>query len=168
MNPLKVGLLTLAALASVVVMSLKITSNQSGFGEHVTYKTILKDASGIFEKTPIKVAGINAGKIKRIELDGAQALITFEILESVKVTPSAALKIKSVGLLGDKFIDMDLGVGTGPRLKEGSFLKTAGGEGFDTLARDASDVLKEVKDIAVTIKEALRDEQGNNLVKKNC
>jgi phospholipid/cholesterol/gamma-HCH transport system substrate-binding protein len=106
-NPLKVGLLTLAAMASVVVMSLKITSNQSGFGDHVAYKTILKDASGIFEKTPIKVAGINAGRIKSIELDGSQALITFEILEKIKVTPSASLKIKSVGLLGDKYIDMD-------------------------------------------------------------
>jgi len=52
LNPLKVGLLTLAAMASVVVMSLKITQNQSGFGDHVQYKTILKDASGILEKTP--------------------------------------------------------------------------------------------------------------------
>jgi len=66
LNPLKVGLLTLAAMASVVVMSLKITSNQSGFGKHVTYKTKMEDAAGILEKTPIKVAGINAGRIKSI------------------------------------------------------------------------------------------------------
>ncbi len=83
MNPLKVGLLTLVAMASVVVMSLKITQNQSGFGKHITYKTILKDASGIFEKTPIKVAGINAGKIKSIELENSQALIIFEIQEEI-------------------------------------------------------------------------------------
>ena len=166
MNPLKVGLLTLAALASVVVMSLKITSNQSGFGKHVEYKTILSDASGIFEKTPIKVAGINAGKIRKIELQGNKALITFEILENVLVTKNAKLKIKSVGLLGDKFIDMDVGDQSGERLEPGAMLNTEAGQGFDTLARDASDVLKEVKDIAVTIKESLRDEQGNNVIKK--
>ncbi len=165
MNPLKVGLLTLAALASVVVMSLKITSNQSGFGKHVQYKTVLTDASGIFEKTPIKVAGINAGKIKSIELKGNKALITFEILEDVFVTRNAKLKIKSVGLLGDKFIDMDVG-SHDDRLPSGSTLITEAGQGFDTLARDASDVLKEVKDIAITIKESLRDEQGNNVIKK--
>ncbi len=167
MNPLKVGLLTLAALASVVVMSLKITSNQSGFGTHVEYKTILADASGIFEKTPIKVAGINAGKIKKIELQGNKALVTFEVREDVKVSPGAKLKIKSVGLLGDKFIDMDLGTqNSSERLPPGSFLDTQGGAGFDTLAKDASDVLKEVKEIAITIKESLRDEQGNNVIKK--
>ncbi len=165
MNPLKVGLLTLVALASVVVMSLKITQNQSGFGQHVQYKTILEDASGIFEKTPIKVAGINAGRIKKIELEGNKALLTFEMLEAIKVTPSATLKIKSVGLLGDKFIDMDLGDQRGDRLAEGTMIRTEPGEGFDNLAKDASAVLKDVKEITGNIKAALRDDQGRNMVK---
>ncbi len=156
----------MGALASVVVMSLKITSNQSGFGDHITYKTIMDDASGILEKTPIKVAGINAGRIRSIELEGNKALITFEVLEKIKVTPEARLKVKSVGLLGDKYIDMDLGTNQGNRLQEGALIPNESGGGFDALAKDASDVLKEVKDIALTIKEALRDEQGNNVVKQ--
>ena len=147
-------------------MSLKITQNQSGFGDHVQYKTILKDASGILEKTPIKVAGITAGRIKKIELQGAEALLTFEILEDIKVTPSAKLKIKSVGLLGDKFIDMDLGQGGGDRLAEGSMITTEGGDGMDSVMKDAGEVLREVKDIARTIKESLRDDQGNNVIKE--
>lgn len=166
MNPLKVGLLTLAAMVSVVVMSLKITQNQSGFGNHVEYQTTLKDASGIFEKTPIKVAGINAGRIKRIELEGSEALITFEILEKIKVTPSAKLRIKSVGLLGDKFIDMDLGDRKGERLPVGSIIMTESGDGLDNLAKDAGDVLREVKEIASTIKESLRDNEGRNVIKE--
>jgi phospholipid/cholesterol/gamma-HCH transport system substrate-binding protein len=166
LNPLKVGLLTLVAMASVVVMSLKITQNQSGFGKHVQYQTILKDASGIFEKTPIKVAGINAGRIKKIELEGSQAKIIFEMLEEIKITSSAKMKIKSVGLLGDKFIDMDLGSQIGERLPEGSTIITEGGEGLDTLAKDAGEVLREVKEIASTIKEALRDKEGKNLIRE--
>jgi phospholipid/cholesterol/gamma-HCH transport system substrate-binding protein len=166
LNPLKVGLLTLVAMASVVVMSLKITQNQSGFGKHIQYKTILEDASGIFEKTPIKVAGINAGKISKISLTGNKALINFEILEDIKVTQSAKLKIKSVGLLGDKFIDMDLGTQKGERLPENSIIITETGEGIDSLANDASKVLKDVKEITSTIKESLRDEQGKNYIKE--
>lgn len=156
----------MAAMASVVVMSLKITQNQSGFGKHIQYQTILEDASGIFEKTPIKVAGINAGKIKKIQLEGNKALITFEILEQIKITPSAKMKIKSVGLLGDKFIDMDVGTQEGDRLKENSMIPTEGGEGLDSLAKDAGAVLKDVKDITMNIKEALRDDEGRNMVKQ--
>ncbi len=167
MNPLKVGLLTLAAMASVIVMSLKITSNKSGFGEYVTYKTILQDASGIFEKSSIKVAGINAGRIKKIQLNGAQgALVTFEMLEEVKLTDKSILKIKSVGFLGDKYLDIILGDQSGDRLPPESFVSAQAGEGIEELSKDAGEVLKEVKEIAKTIKESLRDEQGKNMVKE--
>ena len=50
MSELKVGILALLTMASIVFMSLKITSFQSGFGEYINYRTILKDASGIFPK----------------------------------------------------------------------------------------------------------------------
>jgi phospholipid/cholesterol/gamma-HCH transport system substrate-binding protein len=167
LNPLKVGLLTLAAMASIVVMSLKITSNKSGFGEYVTYKTILDDASGIFEKSSIKVAGINAGRIKKIQLNGAQgALVTFEMLEDVKLTSNSRLKIKSVGFLGDKYLDIILGDQSAERLPANSFIKSEAGAGFEELSKDAGEVLKEVKEIAKTIKESLRDDQGKNMVKE--
>ena len=86
MTELRVGLFALAAIAAVAVMSFKITSRQSGFGPYVTYKTIVDDATGVFEKSPIKVAGINAGWIKRIELHENKALISFDILEEIKIT----------------------------------------------------------------------------------
>jgi phospholipid/cholesterol/gamma-HCH transport system substrate-binding protein len=153
-------------MAAVVVMSLKITQNQSGFGDHVEYRTILDDASGIFEKTPIKVAGINAGRIKKIQLEGNKAMLIFEILEKIKITPAAKMRIKSVGLLGDKFIDMDVGTQEGDRLKTGSMIPTEGGEGLDTLAKDASAVLRDVKEITTSIKESLKDDEGRNLIQQ--
>ena len=157
----------MAALASVVVMSLKITTNKSGFGEYKTYKTVVKDASGIFEKSSIKVAGINAGRIKAIELNGAEgALITFEMLEGIKLTNNSRLKIKSVGFLGDKYLDIILGDQNADKLSEGSMIPAEGGGGFDELTKDASEVLKEVKDIAKAIKDSLKDEQGNNVLKQ--
>src|SRR2546422_591904 len=47
MNEFKVGLLAVATMIAIVVMSLKITSNQSGFGQYVTYRTIIKDSSDV-------------------------------------------------------------------------------------------------------------------------
>ena len=109
MNEFKVGLMALFSMVAIIVMSLMVTSNQSGFGKYVTYRTIINDASGIFPKTPIKVAGINAGRIKEIELQGNKALITFEVLERVRITQNSQLKIKSVGFLGDKYLEIYIG-----------------------------------------------------------
>lgn len=148
-------------------MSLKITTNKSGFGEYVTYKTVLKDASGIFEKSSIKVAGINAGRIKSIELNGAEgALLTFEMLEGIKITNNSRLKIKSVGFLGDKYLDIVLGDQGAEKLPPDSMIPAESGEGFEELSKDAGEVLQEIKEIAKTIKESLRDEKGRNMVKE--
>jgi phospholipid/cholesterol/gamma-HCH transport system substrate-binding protein len=166
LNELKVGILTLMAIASMVIVSLKITSNSSGFGEHIAYRTILNDASGIFEKSSIKVAGINAGKIKKIELNGSQALIHFEILRDIKITQNSILKIKSVGFLGDKYLDIYLGDPNAERLKEDSFLLAEGGSGFEEIGKDASDVLKDVKEIARSIRESLVNDKNENVMKE--
>lgn len=165
MNELKVGLLTIMALGSLVVVSLMITSNKSGMGEYIEYRTILNDASGIYENASIKVAGIVAGRIKSIELSGSQALVSFEVLKSIKVTRFSILKIKSVGFLGDKYIDIYLGNSEAPRLKEGSMILSEGGAGFEELGKDASEILRDVKEIAKSIRESLKDDQDRNIIK---
>lgn len=166
MNELKVGFLTLLAIASIVGVSLKITGDKGSFGNYITYRTILDDATGINENATIKVAGIPAGKIKKVELSGSQALVIFEVIEDIKVTQFSKLKIKSVGFLGDKYLDIYLGNPMAPRLPEDSMVLAEGGSGFEELGKDASDILKDVKEISQRIREALVDEQQRNVAKQ--
>lgn len=165
MNELKVGLLSLMAIASLVIVSLQITSNKATFGEFVEYRTILNDATGIYEKSSIKVAGIIAGRIKTIELNGSQALVKFEILKQIKITQFSRLRIKSVGFLGDKYIDIYLGNPEAPRLKEFSMIKNETGAGFEQLGKDASEILKDVKVITKVIKDSLYTDDKKNAMK---
>ena len=154
MNEFKVGLLAIATIIAVVVMSLKVTSNQSGFGQYVTYRTIVKDASGIFQKTPIKVAGINAGRIASIELQGNTALITFEILKQIQVTKNSKLRIKSVGFLGDKYIEIFVG-DSRELLSKYDFIDSEEAAGLENLIKDTSEVLADVKLIVRSLKDSI-------------
>lgn len=164
-NEFKVGLLALATIASVVIMSLKVTSNQSGFGDYITYRTIIHDASGIFPKTPIKVAGINAGKIKKIELANNNAVITFEVLKRVTITKDSQLSIKSVGFLGDKFIEIKIG-DSNQRLETNGFISSQEGGGMANLMQDASVILADVKEIVASLRESLAPENEEPPIKK--
>lgn len=139
-------------------MGLKITSNQSGFGDYVQYRTIINDAAGIFPKTPIKVAGINAGRIKDIQLTGNQALVSFEILSDVKITKFSILRVKSVGMLGDKYLDIFLGEDSAPRLTENSLIPAQSGGGLDDLAKDASEVMSDLKAVVKGLRESFSPE----------
>lgn len=165
MNEFKVGLLAIATLAAVVFMSFKITSNQSGFGQYVTYRTIVKDASGIFPKTPIKVAGIPAGRIVSIELQGNTALITFEILKQIQVTKNSKLRIKTVGFLGDKYIEIH--IGDSPEiLAKYDFLDSEEAAGVENLVKDASEVLTDVKAIVKSLRDSIAPANEISPVKK--
>jgi len=166
LNELKVGLLTLLAIASMVVVTLKITSNKASFGEFVEYKTIIADATGIYEDSSIKVAGIVAGRIKTIELSGSQALIKFEVQKSLKLTQFSTIRIKSVGFLGDKYIDIYLGNPDAPQLAEFSMVTAESGAGFEQLGKDAGEILKDVKVIAKAIKDSLYTDDKQNAIKE--
>lgn len=165
MNEFKVGLLAIATLAAIVFMSFKITSNQSGFGQYTQYKTIIKDASGIFPKTPIKVAGIAAGRITAIELQGNTAMISFEILKQIQVTKNTKLRIKSVGFLGDKYIELYIGDSPDIMTKN-DFIDSEEAAGIETLVKDASDVLVDVKTIVKSLKESIAPDGEISPVKK--
>lgn len=165
LNEFKVGLLTIAAILSVVVMSLKITENQSGFGDYVTYRSVLSNASGIFPKTPIKVAGINAGRITKIELDRNTALVTFEVLKRIKISEGSKLQIKSVGFLGDKYLEIVISENQN-RLSPGSILETVGGGGIDELSQDAAILLSDVKEIVRGLKEVLAPQGEDSPLKE--
>lgn len=160
MSEFKVGLLTLFAIASVIVMSLKLSPDQTGFGEYISYRTIVNDAVGVLPKTPIKVAGINAGRIEKLELLGSQALITFKILKSVKVTRNSIMRIKTVGFLGDKYLDIYTGEDQEamPRLKAGELIPSQSGGGFEDLTKDASEILSDLKAVMKSLKSAVSPE----------
>ena len=155
MTELKVGLLALVTMLSVVFMSIQVTKNQSGFGDYLEYKTLVDDASGIFPKTPIKVAGITAGRIKKIELEGNNALITFEVLEQVKVTKGSVLKIKAVGFLGDKFLEVQVDTSSKEILPEGSLMASHTKGGMEGLIQNSNKILEDVADIVTSLKDAV-------------
>jgi phospholipid/cholesterol/gamma-HCH transport system substrate-binding protein len=166
MNELKVGILALVTMGTIVIMSLKVTSNQSGFGDYVPYKTIVSDASGIFPKTPIKVAGINAGRIKNIQLAGNnKAIIEFEILEKIKITSDSKLSIKSVGFLGDKYLEIKIGV-SDEVLTHNSVLVASEGSGMNGLVSGASEIMDDVKVVMKSLRETLAPEGQEAPLKK--
>ena len=154
MNELKVGFLALGAMGAIIFMSLMVTSHQSGLSTHVPYQTTLKDASGIFPRTPIRIAGIQSGRIKEIKLFENKALVIFEVIEGIKITKDSRLRVKSVGFLGDKYLEMVLGH-SGEIVEEMGIVIAEEGGGFADIAKDAEEIMKDVKAIVKEIKQTL-------------
>ena len=76
--------------------------------------------NGLRKGADIEVAGVKVGRVSGIRLDPAHglAVVTLRLDDTVIVADDAIVSIKTSGLIGDKYINLDLG-GSDIKLKSG-------------------------------------------------
>ena len=67
---MKVGILALVALACIIVIVFLLTGNASWFKTQVPLKMYTSDAAGLNPGSPVRINGIQAGSVKKVELSG--------------------------------------------------------------------------------------------------
>lgn len=121
-----VGIFVFIGLLCVAYMTVKLGKVTLFGNNYYSLYARFGSVSGLREGSPIEIDGIEVGRIERLTLDQEKqsALITLKIRKGVKVYEDASAAIKSAGLIGDKFVNIDPG-GSGEILKpEGTITNT--------------------------------------------
>lgn len=116
-DELKVGAMIITALAILVVAVVKLGEAANLFTKHYQLVTLLQNANGLSEGGSVTVAGQLAGVVKRIQFlppDGdttRNLLVVMEMNSELRdqVRGDSKVKLKSLGLLGDKVLDISPG-----------------------------------------------------------
>ncbi len=116
-DQLKVGSIILLAIAVLFVAILKLNAAVGLFSKRYELVALLNNASGLRVGGSVTVAGQLAGTVKSIEFlpvdeDTLRNLrVVFEIDEDLKsqVRENSQAKLKTLGLLGDKILDISPG-----------------------------------------------------------
>jgi len=115
-----VGLFMLFGLVCVAYMAIKL-GNVSLFGDdtYVLYARFNK-VTGLRVGNPVDMLGINVGQVTglSIDKDQQQAVVEMNIKKGMKIYDDAIASIKTEGLIGDKYMDIEAG-GGGDLLKPG-------------------------------------------------
>ena len=107
-SELKIGVMAVVAL--FIAASLILTlSGQGGFWwQRYTIKAKFPNAAGVLEGSPVRVAGLPVGSVKRIQIIGSDVHMDLELrkdnMERVRTTSRAT--IGSVSLLGEGAVDI--------------------------------------------------------------
>lgn len=83
---------------------------------------LFENASGLEVKRYIRAAGVDVGYIKDITLSDKKAKVEMAIYEKYKIPKDSIAYVKSVGLLGEKCIDISLGI-SNKYLSDGNEIK---------------------------------------------
>ncbi|MBP7843370.1 MAG: MCE family protein [Proteobacteria bacterium] len=101
----QVGLFVFLACAIIAAFSFRITDTPI-FRNGKNYVVFLSDATGIFKNSKVKMAGIDIGVIRKIELEGNRAKLTLLIDKEYEIPKNSIVVPRPLGILGDKFIEI--------------------------------------------------------------
>lgn len=152
----KVGALVILVGGLIGYMSMQVSDDPSYLGRPRQVWFLMPNASGLIKNSAVKTAGINVGVIKEIRLQDGQARIEITVKSDVPLTTSAAVEIKSVGILGDKHVEVFPGNPTDPPLGDGAQIMTINDKGsLDNVMAQVSDIAKSLKDVAEVVRESI-------------
>lgn len=118
-----VGIFVVIGIICVVYMTVSLGKLNLFNNDYYTLKARFNTVSGLRPGNYVAALGINVGSVKSFELDQERqmAVVTMNIRNDVVVYDDAMASIRTEGLIGDKFISLDLG-GAGDALGDGDFI----------------------------------------------
>lgn len=151
----KVGAFFLVALVLAGLLIWKIEDLKFG---RVTGKTLsvqFNDVAGLKEKSDVRMAGVLVGKVARIRLVGGKALADIELTRDIALRNGASASIQSLGMLGDKYVELIPGPVGAPALAEGVTIQGDTPVSFDQITKLARDIEVDLRDITSNLKSSL-------------
>jgi virulence factor Mce-like protein len=114
-------------LASYVLVS---TITNAGYGEQLTYRAEFSDVAGLVEGDEVRIAGVRVGQIVGIglaeETDRPVAMVEFEVSSDVPLPADVEALIRYRNLVGQRYIALTEGEGSGGRtLEDGALIPLA-------------------------------------------
>ncbi|HEX2869215.1 MAG TPA: MlaD family protein [Ignavibacteriales bacterium] len=129
-NPtgLKVGLTVLAGLTVLFIFALLVGSNEFLFSRTFTLYINLSNTAGLVDGAPVTLAGYKVGDVKAIDFvtvnNEPVIRVTLRIKKEYQpqIRSDSKVRVTSIGILGDKFVDISIGSPSAKLLTEYSFL----------------------------------------------
>jgi phospholipid/cholesterol/gamma-HCH transport system substrate-binding protein len=155
----KVGLMVLSVAGLVGYMSMQLSDDPSILSRPKKAWFLLPNASGLIKNGAVKTAGIQVGTVKDILLQDGQARVEVTIKEDVPLFTSATVEIKSMGILGDKHVEISPGSPTDAPLADGGQILNIKDKGsLDNIINQVGDIASDLKDVTKNLREAVSED----------
>jgi len=157
----KIGLFMLMGLIVLGVFILKIEDIPIGErGDRLTVRAEFPTVAGIDRKADVRIAGVRVGKVEDVELVGGRAMLTLSLDPSVRLHQGASVRVSSLGMLGDKFVEISPGDLSAPPLPPDAVLGGSAPPSFDDVLKAATDIGADVKEVTLALRQSIGGQVG--------
>jgi len=169
---LRIGVLVLAAILLFVGFVLSIGRRSALFEERYSLWASFTSAEGLAIGAPVRLGGVPVGNVTRIAFGrdpkdrGIVVTMAVERRVQDRIREDSVASIGTIGLVGDKVLDLTVGSHDRPPLPPGARLASLDPTDFSGLLRKGDQILEHVTRISASLDEALAGE-GSAAGKRN-
>ncbi len=129
---------------AVVVSALAASLSGCGLtkgGDTYTLKAYFPRAVSVFKSSDVRVLGLPAGEVSKVEVDGDQVLVELSVPSDIKVPEDAVAQIVPQSLIGERYVQLS------PAYKDGMGTMSDGDEITETIVPvEPDEALAELKE----------------------
>jgi phospholipid/cholesterol/gamma-HCH transport system substrate-binding protein len=106
-----VGIFVVIGLLCITYLTVKLGDVSIVGGGSSSFFARFTSVSGLRVGSPVEIFGIEVGKVERLTMDQEKqvAVVELKVKEGVKIYGDAIASIKTSGLIGDKYLQIDPG-----------------------------------------------------------
>ncbi|MBE9580799.1 MAG: MCE family protein [Proteobacteria bacterium] len=162
----KVGFFVVIGILILAYMSMKLGRLQYGPDERYEVYGYFDSAEGLVKGVPVQVAGVEVGRVKDITLEAGKAKVILQLDRYVEIGEDVEAVIRTKGVLGDKYVELVLGLPQAPLMKPGGRIQqTVSPTNIDTLLQQLGSIGKDIKELTGTFSGVLGGEEGKASLK---
>lgn len=167
----RVGIVVLGALIALGIGIFMVGRRANIFTRKVEYTIRFASAAGLVTGNSVRLSGVTIGSVTDVHLSETPGDSTVTVLISVdrRMTPrirsNTTASIKTIGLLGDKYVELNGGTASAPKILPGGQIPAAPEAGIEKLLAGGEGLLGDLTAIARSLKMILgRTEKGQGLL----
>jgi phospholipid/cholesterol/gamma-HCH transport system substrate-binding protein len=163
-----VGTFALASLAALALAILSLSSKEGVFGDRYNLVGYYENVQGLIANAPVWLAGTRVGRVESVNLgtrsDGAAAVkVVLTIDEDVKerIRADSMASIGTIGLLGDRYVEVSLGSPDQPALEDGAEIRVANPANLSRVIDTGTQALDNIATLAKNLNTVVVGFQGD-------
>ncbi|MEW6615054.1 MAG: MlaD family protein [Thermodesulfobacteriota bacterium] len=164
---IKVGVFVVLGILVLAYMTVNIEKIRIGRAVGYRVYTKLDSASGLVKNSPVRIAGVEVGRVENIALDAGKAKVTLRLPFQVTLPVDSLVYVKSEGLLGEKYIEIQPGSSKDVFARQNAEIRQGASQvDMDQIFAQVNSVATDIKGVTASLNRVLGGQEGEQTLRK--
>ncbi len=155
----KVGLFFILGLVLFAVM-LELGGQWNPFEKVYRYNTFLTGVAGLKVGDPVRLSGVDVGKINSINIADGKVKVDFEVKKGTRLRTDSVASLRMTNLLGGQYLGLTFGSQTAPLLPPGGTVQGKDVAGVDTIMSNLGELTADAKTLVTDLHKNQQEVMG--------